>query len=512
MKNSQIKIGIIISYITTAIEILTYLIYTPLLTQVLGQSEYGVYTVVSSFVGYLSLFSCGFGSAYLRHYSIYKIEKKQKDIDGLNAMFLVVFMIMGLLAGMTGMYLALNVDTVLGHKITVSEIEIARKLMIILVVNIVLSFPISVFNAIITANECYVFQKALDLIRKLFNPILTIPLLFAGYKSVAVVMVTTCLTLLALLVNILYCFGKLHIKFDFKFMKFGLLKSIAAFSFFVLINMIVDQINWNVDKFLLIRYSGSAAVAVYGVASLINSMYMQLSTQVSSLFSPRVNLMVAQNEKEMDEKLTKLFIEVGRIQFMILNLVLFGFIVFGRYFLNHWVGAGYSNAYAVVLLLIISVTIPLIQNLGIEIQRAKNQHKFRSLVYLLIAVFNIIVSIPLARQYGEIGCAIGTAGSLLIGNGLIMNWYYHKKMGINVVRFWKSILQMSKALIPVIILACCIISFIPFGTSLQYLSGIMIFTGVYSISMWIFGLNIEEKQLLIKTMKKMREKKYENRN
>lgn len=141
------------------------------------------------------------------------------------------------------------------------------------------------------------FSKALDLIRKLFNPVLTIPLLFAGYRSAAVVMVTTCLTLLALLVNILYCFGKLHIKFDFKFMKFGLLKSIAAFSFFVFINMIVDQINWNVDKFLLIRYSGSAAAAIYGVASLINSMYIQLSTQISSLFSPRVNLMVAQNEK-----------------------------------------------------------------------------------------------------------------------------------------------------------------------------------------------------------------------
>lgn len=78
MKDSQIKAGIVLSYITTAIEILTYLIYTPLLTQVLGQSEYGVYTVVSSFVGYLSLFSCGFGSAYLRHYSIYKIEKSNK--------------------------------------------------------------------------------------------------------------------------------------------------------------------------------------------------------------------------------------------------------------------------------------------------------------------------------------------------------------------------------------------------------------------------------------------------
>ncbi len=506
MKDSQIKAGIVLSYITTAIEILTYLIYTPLLTQVLGQSEYGVYTVVSSFVGYLSLFSCGFGSAYLRHYSIYKIEKKQQEIHGLNAMFLVVFLIMGLLAGITGTYLALHVDTVLGNKITADEVEIARRLMIILVINIVLTFPISVFNAIITAHECYIFQKALDLIRKLFNPVLTIPLLFAGYRSAAVVMVTTCLTLLALLVNILYCFGKLHIKFDFKFMKFGLLKSIAAFSFFVFINMIVDQINWNVDKFLLIRYSGSAAAAIYGVASLINSMYIQLSTQISSLFSPRVNLMVAQNEKETDRRLTELFIRVGRLQFIILSLVLFGFATFGKSFLIGWVGTEYANAYEVTLLLIAAITIPLIQNLGIEIQRAKNQHKFRSLVYLLIAFLNITVSIPLAQKYGEIGCAAGTAGSLLIGNGIIMNWYYHKKMGIDVIRFWKSILKTAKALIPTAVLAFYVISFIRFETKLQYLSGILVFTIVYGVSMWILGLNKEEKQLFLRILQKIRKK------
>lgn len=504
MKDKQIKIGIVLSYITTAIEILTYLIYTPLLTQVLGQGEYGVYTVVSSFVGYLSLFSCGFGSAYLRHYSIYKIEKKQKEINGLNAMFLVVFMIMGLLAGITGAYLALHVDTVLGNKITAGEIEIARKLMIILVINIVLTFPTSVFNSLITAHECYIFQKTLDLIRKLFNPVLTIPLLFAGYRSIAVVMVTTCLTLLALLVNILYCFGKLHTKFDFGFMNFGLLKSIAAFSFFVFINMIVDQINWNVDKFLLIRYSGSAAAAIYGVASLINSMYMQLSTQVSSLFSPRVNLMVAQNEKEMDERLTALFIRVGKIQFIILNLVLFGFAAFGKSFLNGWVGPEYANAYTVALLLITAITIPLIQNLGIEIQRAKNQHKFRSLVYLLIALLNIAISIPLAKEFGEPGCAIGTAGSLLIGNGIIMNWYYHKKMGIDIIRFWKSILKTARALIPTAILTFYMINFIRFSTKLQYLSGILIFTAAYIVSMWILGLNGNEKQSLLRIIKQRR--------
>ncbi len=37
----------------------------------------------------------------------------------------------------------------------------------------------------------------------------------------------------------------------------------------------------------------------------------------------------------------------------------------------------------------------------------------------------LFLSIPLAKAYGGTGAAIGTAISLLIGNGLVMNWYYH---------------------------------------------------------------------------------------
>lgn len=66
-----------------------------------------------------------------------------------------------------------------------------------------------------------------------------------------------------------------------------------------------------------------------------------------------------------------------------------------------WAGNDYSGTYPIALLLIIPVTIPLIQNIGIEIQKAKNMHQFRSWVYLGIAVLNVLLSIPLAKVYGE---------------------------------------------------------------------------------------------------------------
>ena len=100
------------------------------------------------------------------------------------------------------------------------------------------------------------------------------------------------------------------------------------------------------------------------------------------------------------------------------------------------------------MILIIPVTIPLIQNIGIEIQRAKNMHKFMSWVYFAIAVANIILTLFLAKAYKGIGAAIGTAISLIIGNGIVMNWFYQTKVGLDIKYFWR---QIARLLIPLLV-------------------------------------------------------------
>src|SRR5699024_1725394 len=95
--------------------------------------------------------------------------------------------------------------------------------------------------------------------------------------------------------------------------------------------------------------------------------------------------------------------KVGRIQFTLLSLVLSGFIFFGRPFIGIWAGENYYGAYPIALILLATITIPLIQNVGIEIQRAKNMHQFRSWVYLFMAVGNFIITIPLIKQFGGFG-------------------------------------------------------------------------------------------------------------
>lgn len=502
MNFSQKKIGVILSYIGQLINILVGLIYTPVMLRLVGQSEYGLYQLVNSVVSYLSLLSLGFGSSYLRFYSKYKVKDDEESIAKLNGMFMIIFCIISVICVLCGTIMVERIHDIFGTGLTEREYVKAKILMELLIINLAMTFPNSVFNCSITASERFLFQKLLIVIQNLFNPFLSLPLLIMGYGSIGMVSVTTFLTFVVLLSNIYYCFKKLHIKFIFHGFQIGLLKEMWVFTFFIFINQIIDQINWSVDKFLLGRFAGTTAVAVYGVGGQINSLYLQFSTSISNVFVPKVNRIVA--ESNNNTKLTILFTNVGRIQFMVLGLILSGFVFFGHSFVEIWAGQEYEDSYVIALLLIVPVTVPLIQNLGIEIQRAKNMHKARAIVYLFIALANVAISIPLIKLMGPIGAALGTAISLFAGNILFMNWYYHFRIEIDMIYFWKEIMKFIPALIVPSIVGILIVKFVDIRGFVRLGIVTIIYTIIYFFSMYLFGMNIEEKKIVKEPLKKDR--------
>ena len=504
MKTNQLKLGVLLSYTSMALNMVVQLVYTPVMIRLLGQSEYGLYTLVGSVVSYLSLFSLGFTGAYLRFYSRFSQKGDRTGVARLNGMFLTLFLLMSAAALLCGMVLSQFTRELFGTNLTDAELSKAQVLMQILVVNVALTFPSSVFDSIVSAHEQFLFQRILQLAGVVFNPLICLPLLLMGHGSVAVVSVTTGITIAKLAANIWFCLFKIHAPFEFRHSNFGLLKEIGEFSFFLFLNMIIDQVNWSVDKFILGRVAGTGAVAVYGVGSMINSMFQQFSTAISSVFAPRVNRIAADHEDTMNQQFTSLFTRVGRIQFIVLGLIASGMIFFGQYFItNIYATSEYADAYAVALLLILPAIIPLIQNVGLEIQRSVNKHQFRSIIYLLMAVTNTVISIPLASLYGPAGAALGTAISLLVANGLIMNWYYQKALGIGIGTFWKSIASLAKGLIVPVVLGIFIMSKVTFHGLLDFAIWVFIYTVVYAVSFWLLGMNDSEKQLIIKPLQKV---------
>jgi len=498
MKADQIKYGSILSYCQMAINIVVGLIYTPLMIRLLGQSEYGLYNTVASTISMLSILNLGFGSSYIRYYAVYKSKKDNTSIFKLNGLFLVVFIIIGLIALICGLYLTYHLDIVFAEGLSYEELIIAKKLMLLLTINLALSFPMSVFSSIVSANERFVFLKLVGMCKTILNPIISIPLLFLGYGSLAIVFVTIAVSLLVDFANIIYVFHILKHRFIIGSLDKGIFKNLFSYTAFIAISIIIDQINWNIDKVLLGRFKGTTAVAVYSVGATLQQYYQMFSNSITGIFTPRIHLTI-NSELSLTEKnkyITELFIQIGRVQFLILAFVCTEMIFFGNEFIYFWAGKEYGESYFVALLLIIPVTIPLIQNLGIEIQRAQNKHKFRSIIYSIMAVLNLLLSINLCKKYGPIGASIGTAISLLLANGLIMNIYYHKKCGINVLLFWKSIGSLSIGLIPSIIVGIILKSFLSFRKMGFLIGGICFYAFIYFVAMWTIGMNTTEKQFV----------------
>ncbi|WWU64277.1 oligosaccharide flippase family protein [Clostridium baratii] len=508
--SNQIKIGIILSYFSIGIRILIELLYTPVMLRFLGQNEYGIYQLAYSTVSYLGLLSFGFGSAYIRYYSRYKVKNEENNIAKLNGLFMIIFTIISFVSIIVGCILILNLDKVFGNSLSTSEFQQVRILMFFTLINLAITFPASVYQSYIIAKEQFFFQRVINILTTVLNPFLCLPLLLLGYKAIALVVISTILTILSFLINIWFCKNKINMKFTFRNLHLKVVKEVAAFSVFIFINQVIDQINWNLDKFILGIYSGAAGVAIYSVGATINNMYLQFSTVISSVFVPRINKIVFSDKA--DNKLTELFTKIGRIQALVLMLILTGYIFVGKQFTIIWAGNSYIEAYYVTLCLIIPVTIPLIQNLGIEIQRAKNMHYFRAYVYIIIAVINIVLSIQLCKLYGPIGSAIGTGISLLIGNVFIMNLYYHYKLGINIKYFIREIIPLIKGIIIPFIFGILTMKYIKINSLPMILIWAIIYTIIYTISVWKFSMNAYEKNLIFTIIKKLRGKKDDRNN
>ena len=501
MKTNQIRAGAMLSYVSMGLSTLISLVYTPIMLQRLGSSEYGVYQAVLPIISYLNLMSFGLGSAYVRYYSRYKVENDRKGMAKLNGMFLITYLLLGAALLAIGFGLS-YCDVIFGTKLTAEEIALAERLLRILTVNAALTLPISVFESHVTVNEKFLFQRIVAMGKQVLNPLIMIPLLIIGYRSVTLTVVSLIFTVVSGVLNIYYCLVRLKMRFSFRHYDFALLKEMFGFTLYVFLGIVVENFNWSIDRVLLTWFHGSHAVTIYVIAAQLNTFYLAFGNAISNVMTPRVHRLVASNAPKRE--LDALFTKVGRLQYILLYGIFLGFVAVGRSFVVLW-GGGQEFAvdYWTALLLFFATLWTNIQTVGIEIQRAKNMHKFRSLVYLGVALANAVVSIPLCIRWQGLGAAVGTAIATFVGNGLLMNWYYGRHIGLNIRGFWRHISHLFPAsIIPTAAAVLLAIYVHPVTYFDLILPGCAI-VAVYGLSMWLFGMNRSERELIARPVRRI---------
>ena len=204
-------------------------------------------------------------------------------------------------------------------------------------------------------------------------------------------------------------------------------------------------------------------------------------------------------------ELSALLIRVGRIQYLIISLVLSGYIVFGKDFIRLWAGEEYGDAYYVALLTMIPLAIPLIQNIAFTTILAENKHRFRSILYAIIAVTNVVSTYLVLPYWGIIGAAVCTAVSFVVGNGIIINIYYYRVIRLDAISFWKNIAQQTIVPGILIVIGGTLVRYVlPMESFWWFLLWVAVYSVIFAVLTWVFSMNGYEKELILGFARKLR--------
>lgn len=486
----QMPLGILFSYLVIGVHLLSGIFYTPIILRLLGKSAYGVYSLCLAFNGYLMIFNAGMNAAYIRFY-IQAKEKESYSLEKINGIFLKVFITIGITGMLLGFLIGRNVEILFGNKILPSEYKILQKSFYVLAVTVFLTSINDIFYSAIIAHEKFIVGKMVEIIYAVLAPVITIPFLLRGGSSVAILMVQLGLTALKLLFNLFYSIKKLGMAFDIRGRNEFFFRSIVQFSGFIVLQTVMDQLNWQVDKLILARVCGADEVAVYSVGSQFNSIFLSVGGAAAGIFIAEINRLVVHGS---DESISGLFIRTSRIFTLIAVFIMSAFIIFGRQFIVRWAGGEYSNSFLVSVLIMLPVTVALSQGLGQDIARAKNLHKMQIVINSCVCLLNVAVSIPLAFRYGAIGSAFGTFACEIVICVVVQSIYYHKIVKINMCAYCREMLK----LIPGWIIPFFIGGMFNFFKVIKedYTSIIVyggVYTIIYAISAWMLAMNADEK-------------------
>lgn len=330
-KSKQIKCGAIISYIAIIFNIISGILYTPWMIAQIGQSDYGLYTLAHSIITIFVL-DFGMSAAVTRFLSRYLAKGENDKINNFLGLIYKLYIAIDIVILAVLLCVYFNLNSIYSN-FSLNEIEKLKKIFVLVGFFTLVSFPFTNLNGILTAHEKFVELKLCDLFNKIVSISLIVIALLNGYGVFSLVLVNVLSGLITIVCKLLIIKKNTEIKVNFKYYNTRVLKKIFGFSMWTTLSGIAQRLIFNITPSIIaiVSSTGSVGVAIFGLASTIESYVFTFANAINGMFMPRISRIVAQGKK--DKELMPLMIRVGRLQLILLGMIIIGFILFGKTFI-----------------------------------------------------------------------------------------------------------------------------------------------------------------------------------
>jgi len=483
------------------------LMLTPFIIHSLGDKTYGLWVAVGSFIGYYGLMDFGLDLAINRFISrTVGLESSEETNKVINTA-LVIFTIIGFIALVVSFAAAYIIPQIIKN---ITDVETFIKVILILGVNIAIGFPLRVFSGVLTSNIRYDLNIIIEFIKLIVRTTLIILFLRHGYGIVALAVITSILDIGGyiaryLIVRHIYK----YIVLSKRYVSRAIIKSLFSYSIYVFITKIANQLRYNVDNLVIITFIGVSQVTMYSIGSRLIIFFIDFIISTIGIILPVFSQYEAVNRNDL---LIEKFLLMTKISGYLSILVGGLLIIFGKTFIEIWVGKEYLFSYNILIVLLASVILNLMQTPSVQLLYGTSKHKFLTILNIGEGIANLILSVVLVKYFGIMGVALGTAVPMIIMSLFILPVYTCRVIKYDIRKYYFEVMFpiVIKSLIIFVLLWLVFNNFI----SANYITLVILAVPVgflFALLAFLVGFSPVERNYFINIIISLWQKKRKNK-
>ena len=421
----------------------------------LGEKQFGIWTLVSSLVGYFGLLEFGVGAAVFRYVPLFHGQGNQHRVSAVVSTSLGFYTALSLLVVALTQFLAYPLARFFG-----GGPEVAVLLRIVGLAT-ALSFPAIVLNTATASYENFAASNLTGVFTSLLRGALLFGCMMLNYSLVAMGWATLLVSLASLIGNfIVFKRTCADVQLSLKAIKWEELKMLLCFGSIILAVGIANSLATESPKQIVAKTISLDALGLFGIPLVLIGYYRMLIITLTKVFSPRFSYLAGQ---EAGDEIRHLFIQGSRFMAMLAGAVLILLWVAGPPFLLLWTRKPQIVATVPALTIMAAGTFVFLSHrLGGDLLFGLGRQGQVAILELSEAIGIVGLTIPLSLSFGITGAALGLALPPILVRGVLQTQFVCRALHLGFVQYYSKCTLRCWLLV----VACCALTRLVDWTSL----------------------------------------------
>lgn len=394
-----------------------WLLVTPFILRQVGDTDFGLWMLVSSVTSYGTLLDFGVAGAITKYIAEYRATRQIEQAHILTATSLSIYSVTGLIVVLVCAVIAPALPAL--FNIPPEKHTLAVWLVFLSGLNVGISIPGAMAAAVLRGLQRFDLINLINIAGTLLQLTAFVAVLQMGAGILALAAIAAAVRLLKQIPSV-WCIYRIapELRFGWRGAQVQAVRTVISFSWPVFVVDVGGRLETETGAAVIGAFLPVSAVAPYSAIQKLCTIPQTAADQFLRLLLPMASELHAHQDLP---RLRSLYTASTRITVAVFVSIGCSLVVFARSVLDIWLGAAYADYSQLVFILVFAGLMDIILWPAWFVLQGMARHRLPAVMSIVSGLTNLILSIVLIRHWGLTGVALATlVPTTLVGLGIVL--------------------------------------------------------------------------------------------